>query len=384
MRTDVTIHWLDAFIFLALFQAFFISFFIIRNGSRQHSSNIYQGLFLISFAFLALEEFLHNTGFISRALPLLGFSQPFNYTLGPFFFLYVVSGLFPSRRLAVWYHLILPVFWSFYYWFYLLQPDEVKYNSYLHLKHPDWPRIEAISNLPEDPLSIRKYANEITIASLLLYGIASLKVILNKLSELKEPFFKSSNEKIRGIRNSFIHFFLAIVVFGLMKISWGMTSDVGMVVITYFCFYIFLVSYQIMSSSRYFNETIAVLDFPAAKYKKSSLNQEQKEEILFKITKEMQNERYFTDNLSSLSGLADRINQSPHHVSQVINEQLGKTYFELLSSYRVEYAKKLLTENSRMTVEEVAEKVGYNSKSSFNATFKKLTSFTPSEFRNKK
>jgi hypothetical protein len=57
-------------------------------------------------------------------------------------------------------------------------------------------------------------------------------------------------------------------VFGLMKVIWGMTSDVGMVVITYFCFYIFLVSYQIMSSSGYFNETIAVLDFCGSEIQK--------------------------------------------------------------------------------------------------------------------
>ncbi len=384
MRTEVTIHWLDAFIFLTLFQAFYISFFVIKNGIKRNTSNIYQGLFLLSFAFLALEEFLHNTGYISRALPLLGFSQPFNYSLGPFFYLYVASSLYPDKEQKWWVHLILPLFWSFYVWFYLLQPDEIKYNSYVSLKHPDWDKVEAVSPFSQDPISVRQYANEIAILSLVAYNIAALMVILKKLKDRGQRFFNVSDQRIAVVRNSFIHCLSGVIIFGLLKVIWGMTSDVGMIVITYFCFYIFLVSFHIMNSSAYFQQNISVLDFPMAKYRKSSLTEEQKEEILTKIRTEMQEHLYFTDNLSSLSGLADRINQSSHHVSQVINERLGKTYFELLSSYRIEYAQKLLSEDSRMTIEELAEKVGYNSKSSFNAAFKKITSFTPSEFRNRK
>ncbi len=55
----------------------------------------------------------------------------------------------------------------------------------------------------------------------------------------------------------------------------------------------------------------------------------------------------------------------------------------LLAVYRVEYAKKLISEDKeiKLTVEELTELVGYNSKSSFNIAFKKYTSKTPSEYR---
>jgi len=74
---------------------------------------------------------------------------------------------------------------------------------------------------------------------------------------------------------------------------------------------------------------------------------------------------------------------SPHHVSQVINEKLGKSFFELLASYRVEEAKKILSDEKRsnITVEEISELVGYNSKTAFNNAFRKITGKTPSEFR---
>ena len=72
----------------------------------------------------------------------------------------------------------------------------------------------------------------------------------------------------------------------------------------------------------------------------------------------------------------------PHHVSQVNYEKLNKSFFELLGSYRIEEAKKLLSEKStHKNVMEILYEVGFNSKSSFNTAFKKYTLKTPSEFR---
>jgi len=70
-------------------------------------------------------------------------------------------------------------------------------------------------------------------------------------------------------------------------------------------------------------------------------------------------------------------------VSQVINEKLGKSFFELLASYRIEEAKTILSDakKNNLTIEEISEMVGYNSKTAFNNAFKKLTGKTPSEFR---
>jgi YesN/AraC family two-component response regulator len=97
----------------------------------------------------------------------------------------------------------------------------------------------------------------------------------------------------------------------------------------------------------------------------------------------MENDKYFLSSTASLSGLAKTIHQTSHHVSQVINENLGQSFFELMATYRVREAKHILkTELGKtLTIEEVAEQVGYNSKSAFNTAFKKITSTTPSSFR---
>lgn len=383
MRTDININLLDFFIFLAIFQAIYISFFTIRSGIKHNKANIYQGLFLLSFAALAFEEFLNNTGYISRMLWMTGFSQPFNFTSGPFLYLYIAFSLYPDEKRKTWIHFVWPIFWSLYIWFYLAQPEAVKYNSYISLKHPDWDYVPVVPTFSEDPLHIKFYANELTIISLLCYSIAAFLIILRKLKSEHQSFFKVTNPKIAMVRNSFMHCAIVVLVFTVLKLTLGMSRDVGMIVITYFCIYIFMLSYRIIAASSYFNQPFSVLDFPAAKYQKSSLTEEQKDEILGKIVNEMEVNLYYADNLSSLGGLAKKVQQSTHHVSQVINERLGKTYFEFLSSLRVDYAQKLLREdkNAELTIEDLAEKVGYNSKSSFNTSFKKQTGLTPTEFR---
>ena len=83
----------------------------------------------------------------------------------------------------------------------------------------------------------------------------------------------------------------------------------------------------------------------------------------------------------SLPDLADQLHVTVHQLSQVINEGLGRTFFEMTAEYRIEEAKRLLKEQMNIKIEEIAEQVGYNSKSSFNTSFKKITGKTPSEWR---
>ena len=83
----------------------------------------------------------------------------------------------------------------------------------------------------------------------------------------------------------------------------------------------------------------------------------------------------------SLPELASQLKLTVHQLSQAINNGLGKSFFEMTAEYRIEEAKILLKEKSHIKVEEIAEQVGYNSKSSFNTAFKKITGVTPSEWR---
>jgi YesN/AraC family two-component response regulator len=138
-----------------------------------------------------------------------------------------------------------------------------------------------------------------------------------------------------------------------------------------------------MNDSTYFDHSTSFMDVNFRKYNKSTLTEANKLKILDKIILELETHKYFSDNLASLSDLAKKIGESPHHVSQVINEKLNKSFFNLLASYRIEEAKNVLSDPKRnnLTIEEISEMVGYNSKTAFNNSFKRFTGKTPSEFR---
>lgn len=118
------------------------------------------------------------------------------------------------------------------------------------------------------------------------------------------------------------------------------------------------------------------------KYQKTGLKSEENERIFTELKQLLHNKTIYRDNTISLAKLAKQINTSTHALSQVINENFQKTFFELIGFYRLEEAKKLLKSNPKAKISDIAFDVGYNSLSAFNAAFKKSTGSTPSKYRN--
>ncbi|MBL6944992.1 MAG: helix-turn-helix transcriptional regulator [Bacteroidales bacterium] len=385
MRTDIHIGIFDLFIFLGVFQGILLSWYFIKNGKNSKKANLYQGLLLLSLALMIFELLLNNTGYIVKLLPITNYAEPLNFVVVPLFYFYVCYSLDFNDRQKLWPHFVLSAFWLVYmFLFVYFQPDEVKYNSYIHTNHPDWPYLDFPEVVDDDPLQIRHFTNQITAVQFVLYMGASIIVLLRKFKSLNQSIFKTSNEMLIVLRNTTLHFLAIIAIFLATKSYYGIESDIGDYwIASYISLMIFTTSCQVMNKSDFFNKPHSFLDFPLPKYQKSSLSENAKESILVKIKKEMEANKYFVNNLASLSGLSKQINETSHHVSQVINEQLNMNFFELLAKYRVEEAKRILLadKNKKITIEELSEIVGYNSKSAFNNVFKKLTLQTPSEFR---
>jgi AraC-like DNA-binding protein len=384
MRTDIHVGLVDVFIFLGIFQGIFLSWFFIIKGQYEKKANLYQGLLLLFLSLSIFEGWLNNTGFIVQVLALTNFSEPLNFTFAPLLYFYIIKSLNPEGKTREWAHFLLAIFWLIYMVFQFIQPDEMKYNSYIHTNHPDWSYLEATTKLSADPLGIRRYINQLTAIQFIIYLSIIIVILIKKTRSAGHSLLGTDNELLIILRNTIIHFLLIIVIFLAIKIYFGMHSDVGdYLIAAYISFVFYSTSYQVINRSRFFDKPGSFFAFPIMKYEKSSLSDENKEMILSKIRKEMQDNSYFTNNLASLPGLAKQINETSHHVSQVINEKLSKNFFELLAGYRVEHAKRLIQKDkdSKLTVEELADIVGYNSKSSFNIAFKKYTLMTPSEYR---
>lgn len=92
---------------------------------------------------------------------------------------------------------------------------------------------------------------------------------------------------------------------------------------------------------------------------------------------------YFDKNIktASLAEFAATQNYNANYVSRLIKSRTGKSFTELLSLYRINRAKQLLTE-SNLTIEDIAFEVGYSNTSGLYKQFFSVLGMKPSEYRN--
>ena len=120
------------------------------------------------------------------------------------------------------------------------------------------------------------------------------------------------------------------------------------------------------------------------KYLKSGLSPEMAGNLHNRLTQLMESEKLYTESELSLSQLANRLNTLPNYLSQVINDKEGKNFYDYINMLRVEEFKTLVSrpENRKYTLLSLSYDCGFNSKSSFNKNFKKVTGLSPSEYLN--
>ena len=92
----------------------------------------------------------------------------------------------------------------------------------------------------------------------------------------------------------------------------------------------------------------------------------------------------YLDSELTIANLANQLEMNVTDLSIIINHKLSKNFHTFINEYRISNAKTLLKDASKKhTIQEILYKVGFNSKSSFNVSFKELTGLTPSQYKNK-
>ena len=71
------------------------------------------------------------------------------------------------------------------------------------------------------------------------------------------------------------------------------------------------------------------------------------------------------------------------YLSRFLRDEFGCTFYQFVNKYRIEEAKRLMTEQPDLKIEDVAIKSGFSSRSSFTQTFTKETGFSPREWNQK-
>lgn len=120
----------------------------------------------------------------------------------------------------------------------------------------------------------------------------------------------------------------------------------------------------------------------APKYQ-SQLDQESKDRLFERINHVMDDITIICKPDFSLQQLATLVGSNYKYVSQVVNERYGKSFKQVLNEQRVREACRILNEpnqSAHLTIEAIAANLGFNSRSNFTVTFKRITGISPSDF----
>ena len=113
------------------------------------------------------------------------------------------------------------------------------------------------------------------------------------------------------------------------------------------------------------------------------LDQESKDRLFDQIKRVMDDMSIICKPDFSLQQLADQVGSNYKYVSQVLNEFYGKSFKQVLNEQRVREACRMFNDTERygnLTIEAIAANLGFNSRSNFTVTFKRITGISPSDF----
>lgn len=119
------------------------------------------------------------------------------------------------------------------------------------------------------------------------------------------------------------------------------------------------------------------------RYQRSGLDRSRIPHLIEALDALMTTEKPWLENDLTLPQLAERAGLSPHHLSQLLNEARGETFFDFVNSRRVAEVQRCLEDPAYrgQSLLELALASGFNSKGAFNTAFRRHAGVTPSEYR---
>lgn len=120
-----------------------------------------------------------------------------------------------------------------------------------------------------------------------------------------------------------------------------------------------------------------------ARYERSRLDPARLADMRARLDDLMRLEKPWLENDLTLGALAARAQLSTHHLSQLLNEQLGKTFFDYINELRAIEVRRCLDDPAyaRRSVLEIGLAAGFNSQGALNASFRRFFGVTPGRYR---
>jgi len=353
------------YLFSSFHGLFLISLLLLNK--KMTKAGVFLVLILAFFTFYLFENTIYLSGHLKRWPHFLYTSLPLTFLIGPLFYHYIRSNVFPNRPLR-WVHLfhLSPFLFEFFILipFYRLSAQmKVKLYEYsLQItESPGW--------------NIYWVGFLIYILSTFGFCYAGLRLLKNTNNKgtkaaKKRLWLKRAarvfliylilNMFFSILGNIYFEYQLAALHFGL----------IGMVIIVHSLGYIAFLFPKLLHSN-------------GEKYQSSALKSAAILDLQERLLKLMNEKKPYLDAELTPESLAEQLDISKNHLSQILSEGLNTNYYALINQYRVEEAKKLLLtpQYQDAKILHVAFDSGFSNKSSFLRNFKKITGLTPSAYK---
>lgn len=224
------------------------------------------------------------------------------------------------------------------------------------------------------------------VLSLIVYTFL-IKKLLKRKKDLAEDSIRSFKRKWElSIFNIYVAYIISYILYGTsILIEFGEISMVIYhIMVLLMCFMLIYIVYMGYVQPDIFSNTHIPLKqrLFSEKYKKSGLTNTLSNELKENLINLLVKDKIFKENNLNLEVLAFKLNTTRHNASQIINEHFQMNFFELINTFRIKEAIKILEEDlhGNLNIIDIAYEVGYNNKVTFNKAFKKETNTTPSEY----
>jgi AraC-like DNA-binding protein len=386
----LTLDWLHLIALLGACQGVFLTA-VLATKRRNRTANRLLAAAMLAFSIYMATIVYHATGLLEAFPHFFGMAYPLPFLYGPLIYLYAVTAADRTRRLA-WrdaLHFVpflmvvlagLPI--------YLMSGAE-KVAFFHRLESGDRPPLLMVA----DPLKL---------VSGVAYAVITIVFLRRHIDRVKESYSSLERVNLRWLLwlgAGVAAIWLLAVAFqvlesaDVMRIARGDDFiSLGIAILMYGIGYMGLRQPEIFRYETV-EHPVPVVEAtsaptpepePAAqRYERSGLTDREAKRLKDALTVLMDGERPWQNSDLTLADLADRLSTSPHKLSEVLNSQVGQTFYDFVNGYRVREVQRRIAagEAERVTMLSLALEAGFASKSTFNLVFKKHTGQTPSDFR---
>ena len=368
------------------YQAIIFAILLLIFSRKNGKSKRFLGIYMIFNTILYSYLFFYYSGYYETIIYPYYFIIPIVLLIQPFFYFYIRS--LTNADFKCSYKLLIHFLPSFVFLI-------MNLSLYSFLSHSE--KLQLMSLKIDDGNKILRFFLQMHlygyhyILSLqaLVYLILIIKSILKYKKELPENFANFEGVKLNWLIFLLVFYFTIATIQESLGYIDNLFYDIN-ARIWYNIFILFTILFigisGLIQKETFNNEETGKGENkenqPKEKYKSSTLKDELKQELSIKLKKYLEEEKPYLNKDFKLNDLSIKLGTNRQYLSQIINETYNKNFYTLINEYRINEAIEMFSKqkHKNLTINGVANSVGFNSKSTFNSLFKKFTGKTPTQY----